>query len=78
VRTIIAMAKSLNLDVIAEGVETEEEREILLNQGCASFQGYLLGRPMPITQFEALLNQSVAADVRDTRWDVVNLRSMTS
>jgi len=78
VQTIIAMAKSLNLEVIAEGVETEEERQILLNKGCASFQGYLIGRPMPITRFEALLNQAVAVDVRDARCDVVNLRSMTS
>ena len=79
VRTIIAMAKNLKLEVIAEGVETEEERQILLNQGCASFQGYLFGRPMPITQFEALLNQAIDVDVGDAhQWDVVNLSSMAS
>ncbi|MBI5438451.1 MAG: EAL domain-containing protein [Nitrosomonadales bacterium] len=55
VRTIIAMAQSLNLNVIAEGVETEEQRQLLLNKGCAIYQGYLFGRPVPIEQFEALL-----------------------
>jgi len=55
VRTIIAMAHSLNLDVIAEGVETEEQRQLLLSGGCSYYQGYLFGKPMPIEQFEALL-----------------------
>lgn len=53
VRTLIAMAHSLNLDVIAEGVETEEQRQLLLNKGCVHFQGYLFGKPMPIGQFDA-------------------------
>lgn len=55
VRTIIAMAESLNLNVIAEGVETEEQREILMGRGCKYYQGYLFGKPLPIEQFEALL-----------------------
>ncbi|WP_370446378.1 putative bifunctional diguanylate cyclase/phosphodiesterase [Glaciimonas sp. PCH181] len=57
VRAIIAMAHSLNLDVIAEGVETEEQRQILLNKSCTHFQGYLFSKPIPIAQFEALLRQ---------------------
>jgi diguanylate cyclase (GGDEF)-like protein/PAS domain S-box-containing protein len=57
VRTIIAMAKSLNLDVIAEGVETEQQMLFLLNNGCMHFQGYLFGKPVPIAQFnESLRN----------------------
>jgi diguanylate cyclase (GGDEF)-like protein/PAS domain S-box-containing protein len=55
VRTIIAMAKSLELEVIAEGVETEEQRQYLLKIGCQSFQGYVFGKPMPIKEFEATL-----------------------
>jgi diguanylate cyclase (GGDEF)-like protein/PAS domain S-box-containing protein len=55
VRTIIVMAHSLNLDVIAEGVETEEQRQLLVNKGCIHFQGYLFGKPVPIEQFEAVL-----------------------
>jgi diguanylate cyclase (GGDEF)-like protein/PAS domain S-box-containing protein len=57
VRTIIAMAQSLDLDLIAEGVETEEQREILLESGCTNYQGYLFGRPVPIEQFEESLKQ---------------------
>jgi diguanylate cyclase (GGDEF)-like protein/PAS domain S-box-containing protein len=55
VRTIIAMAQGLSLGVIAEGVETEEQRQFLLDSGCTHYQGYLFGRPVPIDQFEALL-----------------------
>lgn len=55
VRTIIAMAQSLELEVIAEGVETEEQRQLLLNNGCENFQGYLFSMPVEIRQFELLL-----------------------
>jgi EAL domain-containing protein (putative c-di-GMP-specific phosphodiesterase class I) len=55
VRTIIAMAKALGMDVIAEGVETEGQRELLINKGCEKYQGYLFGKPMPIEAFEAAL-----------------------
>jgi diguanylate cyclase (GGDEF)-like protein len=57
VSTIIAMAQSLGLNVIAEGVETEDQRQFLLDIGCTQYQGYLFGKPMPIEQFEALLHQ---------------------
>jgi diguanylate cyclase (GGDEF)-like protein/PAS domain S-box-containing protein len=57
VRTIIAMARGLNLEVIAEGVETEEQRQLLLEKGCAHFQGYLFSKPVPIEQLEEKLRQ---------------------
>jgi diguanylate cyclase (GGDEF)-like protein len=57
VRTIIAMAHSLKLMVIAEGVETEQQRQLLFNKGCVHYQGYLFGKPMPIGQFQKLLTQ---------------------
>lgn len=53
VQTIIAMARTLDLDVIAEGVETEQQHEFLSSHGCYLYQGYLLGRPMPVQQLEA-------------------------
>jgi len=57
VHTIIAMAQNLDMDVIAEGVETEEQRQLLLHRGCSHYQGYLFGKPVPVEQFEALLRQ---------------------
>ena len=55
VQSIIAMAHSLDLDVIAEGVETAEQCDLLMHNGCVHFQGYLFGKPLPIAEFEASL-----------------------
>jgi diguanylate cyclase (GGDEF)-like protein/PAS domain S-box-containing protein len=55
VGAIIAMARNLDVEVIAEGVETEEQRQLLLNKGCTRFQGHLFGKPVPLARFEALL-----------------------
>ncbi|MBU6503658.1 MAG: EAL domain-containing protein [Burkholderiales bacterium] len=55
VRTIVAMAKSLGLTVLAEGVETEEQLRLLQHYGCEYFQGYLFGRPVPVEAFQAAL-----------------------
>ena len=52
VRTVIQMAQNLNLRVLAEGVETEEQRRILADHGCTLYQGYLFGKPVPAPQFE--------------------------
>ncbi len=55
VQTIIGMARNLGLDVIAEGVETEEQRAFLERHGCDDYQGYLFSKPVPIEAFEDLL-----------------------
>lgn len=55
VRAIIAMAHSLNLLVLAEGVEQEAQRTLLLEEGCDQAQGYLFGQPMPEHAFAKLL-----------------------
>jgi diguanylate cyclase (GGDEF)-like protein/PAS domain S-box-containing protein len=55
VRTIIAMADSMNLATMAEGVETEAQHQFLSNSGCTHCQGYLFGKPVPIDQFGAVL-----------------------
>jgi EAL domain-containing protein (putative c-di-GMP-specific phosphodiesterase class I) len=49
------MAHKLNMKVIAEGVETPQQRELLLAAGCDYAQGYLFARPLPRNEFEALL-----------------------
>ena len=57
IKTIIAMAKSLNLKTVAEGVETPEQQEFLSTQGCHMMQGYYFGRPMPAEHFDKLLEE---------------------
>jgi diguanylate cyclase (GGDEF)-like protein len=56
VQTIIGMARNLELDVIAEGVETLTQKALLEDYGCQLFQGYLLGMPGPVAELEALLH----------------------
>ncbi len=56
VKTIIAVAQSLNLGVIAEGVETEEQRLFLEGTGCKHYQGYLFGKPAHVEEFEGMLD----------------------
>jgi len=56
VRAIISMAKTLDLEVIAEGVETSEIHEFLLDAGCRRFQGYFYNRPMPLVDFLQILS----------------------
>ena len=54
VQAIIVMSKALGLNVIAEGVETGEQRDFLEKHGCHAFQGYLFSKPVPVEEFEAL------------------------
>jgi len=56
-RSIIALARGLDLRVIAEGVETESQRAFLEKEGCEEAQGYLLGKPAEAEQIELSLRQ---------------------
>ncbi|WP_136475203.1 PAS domain S-box protein [Pseudomonas sp. DG56-2] len=60
VRAIVAMARSLDLAVIAEGVEQSEQLEFLERQGCFLYQGYLHSRPLPLSEFRSLLLEAPA------------------
>ena len=56
-KVVISLAETLGLDVIAEGVETESQRQFLLDNGCRKFQGYLFSRPLTIDAFEELIKR---------------------
>jgi EAL domain-containing protein (putative c-di-GMP-specific phosphodiesterase class I) len=58
VEAIIALARKLKLDIVAEGVEHETQRNFLIHGGCSSMQGFLLGRPLPIAEFEHVYSAS--------------------
>lgn len=54
-KTIVALGKTLGLEVIAEGVETREQKDFLASIGCHAYQGFLLSRPVPVDEFEQRL-----------------------
>jgi diguanylate cyclase (GGDEF)-like protein/PAS domain S-box-containing protein len=57
VAAVIAIARALELEVVAEGVETEAQRVLLAEQGCDAYQGYLFSRALPIAEFDAMLSR---------------------
>jgi diguanylate cyclase (GGDEF)-like protein len=57
VRAIVSMARTLDLEVVAEGVETQETHDFLVDAGCQIFQGYLYSKPIPLREFRGLLAQ---------------------
>lgn len=61
-RTIVALAQNLGLDVIAEGVELEAQRDLLAHHGCHTYQGYLFSRPLPAEQLDAFVLRDAGAD----------------
>ena len=58
-RAVLALGKSLNISVLAEGVENPTQLEILRAEGCDRAQGYLLGRPAPMSDIPALRSAAV-------------------
>lgn len=60
VRAIVAIAAGLNLNLVAEGVETEVQADYLGSLGAVEMQGYLFGKPMPASDFRRLLHQEAA------------------
>ena len=69
VGTIIALGKSLNLAVIAEGVETEEQRDFLQRQGCHAYQGYLFSPALRSSKFEAFVEEAHRLKVAGLAWE---------
>jgi len=60
-KMVVALAESLGLAVIAEGVELQAQADFLAHQGCHAYQGYLFSRPLPISAFEAFARGALAA-----------------
>ena len=56
VEAILALGHTLNLTIVAEGVETDEQRSFLAEHGCDVMQGYLFSRPLPVNEIDALLS----------------------
>ena len=54
---VVALSKSMGLEVIAEGVETETQRDFLAGLGCHNYQGYLFSQALPVQEFEKLMQQ---------------------
>jgi diguanylate cyclase (GGDEF)-like protein len=61
VRAVIGLSNALSMPVIAEGVETERERQFLMREGCREIQGYLVGRPQPIASYREITNGFAAS-----------------
>ena len=59
IHALVALAKSLGLGVVAEGIETETQREFMLHSGCDQLQGYLFSPPQPPEKIEKMLRQSL-------------------
>jgi EAL domain-containing protein (putative c-di-GMP-specific phosphodiesterase class I) len=61
VRAVIGLGQSLNLPILAEGVETEAQHAYLVQEGCNEVQGYLTGRPLPIANYADLVGRQTTA-----------------
>jgi len=60
VRAVVGLAHGLGLPALAEGVETNEQLEILIEEGCDEMQGFLIGRPLPVEAYANLLTRDDA------------------
>ncbi|MGF1762649.1 EAL domain-containing protein [Aliivibrio kagoshimensis] len=63
VEVVVTMAKNLNMDVIAEGVETQEQLDLLIKLGCYNFQGYFSGYPQPLAEFKHLVRNEEGSEI---------------
>ena len=67
VDTIITMGHGLGMELIAEGIETEQERQFLCAHGCDQAQGYFFNHPLPLERLRPILEEAVSPDSRDNK-----------
>lgn len=63
VQTLIGMAANLDLEIVAEGVETREQLDFLVRHGCRMYQGFFFGRPLTFEELEGQLDVELAPDL---------------
>ncbi|HAD03898.1 MAG TPA: hypothetical protein DCF93_04365, partial [Desulfuromonas sp.] len=68
IASIVSMAHKLNLELVAEGVETEAQRDFLLAHGCTKMQGFYYSRPVEPERFGELINALATGDAELMRW----------
>ena len=66
IQAVISMGLGLNMDIVAEGVETELQHEFLEVNGCYTYQGYLLCKPLPIEELELYIRKT--SDSKNPEW----------
>lgn len=64
-RAVIGLGHGLEMSIVAEGVETQEQLSFLAEEGCDAVQGYFIGKPLPIDQYDALIGRPVTNAVSD-------------
>ena len=65
VRAVIGLGHGLEMSIVAEGVETQEQLSFLAEQGCDAVQGYFIGKPLPIEQYDALVGRAPGRDAAE-------------
>jgi EAL domain-containing protein (putative c-di-GMP-specific phosphodiesterase class I) len=65
---IISLGRAMGMEVMAEGVESEEQRQLLASLGCDMYQGYLLSPPVPIEEMERLLAGDARSFIADAKF----------
>ena len=71
IESIVRMSKWIGMQVIAEGVETQEQADFLCSIGCPFIQGYLYAKPMPVQDYECLLEQNSGIHKKNT-FEMIN------